>query len=168
MKNNNNNDSTKKQYIDAALHMLDQFKTNVIEVHHIGSTSFEYSNMNDDIDILLIMKSQQHVSELPDVLIAEGYEIIHDFSPYYEKETVVRGEFNGFIVNFIFMADGEERKREILNSKITINDNDEYLQRFVDIKRDYENGRLDAEEYQSRKDELFLQLGTMSSDVKIV
>lgn len=159
----------KTKYVEASLQMLEYFKTDVIEVHHIGSSSFASLGTSEDIDVLVILKSQDQVAELPDVLIAEGYEIVDGFSPYYTNETIVRGKFDDNIyVNFIFMAQGESRKDEIINCKLYINENDEHMTQFISLKEQYNNGSLSDDEYQVQKEQLFLNIIGSNEDADVI
>jgi GrpB-like predicted nucleotidyltransferase (UPF0157 family) len=167
MENYSYYDLAKRKYVDASLQMLDHFRTNVIEVHHIGSSSFTSLNMPEDIDVLVILKTQNQVAELPDVLIAEGYEIIKNFSPYYINETIVRGKSDDVYVNFIFMADGEPRKQEILKCKTYINENNECLEEFIHLKKQYHHASLSEEKYQEKKEAFFSGI-VLDEDINVV
>lgn len=168
MKKNSYYDLAKQKYVEASLQMLDHFKSNVIEVHHIGSSSFASMDTREDIDILVILKSQNQVAELPDVLMAEGYEIVHSFSPYYSNETIVRGSFDDDSVNFIFMAHGEERKEEILDCKLSINSDESEFKKFIELKKQLNDLQLSREEYQLKKEALFYNIMSTRGNRNVV
>ena len=82
----------KSHYMEASMQMLEHFKKNVIELHHIGSTSIKDLNSSNEIDVLVILKTVTEVSELKDILIAEGYDVVPEFNHFFEEETVFHGQ----------------------------------------------------------------------------
>lgn len=157
----------KSHYMEASMQMLEHFKKNVIELHHIGSTSIESLNSSNDIDVLVILKTVTEVSELKDILIAEGYEVVPGFNHFFEEESVFCGKFGDCDVNFIFMSD-KDKKSEILLCKELLLEHDEYLQNFQELKRLHNDSIIDKDEYQHRKAQFFSSILKEARDLNIV
>ena len=157
----------KSHYMEASMQMLEHFKKNVIELHHIGSTSIKKLNSSNGIDVLVILKTVTEVSELKDILIAEGYEVAPEFNRFFEEESVFHGKFGDCDVNFIFMSD-RDKKSEILLCKELLLENDEYLQNFQELKQLHNDSIIDKDEYQHRKTEFFASLLKEAKDLNIV
>ena len=157
----------KSHYMEASMQMLEHFKKNVIELHHIGSTSIKDLNSSNEIDVLVILKTVTEVSELKDILIAEGYDVVPEFNHFFEEETVFHGQFGDCDVNFIFMTD-RDKKSEILLCKELLVDNDEYLQDFQELKKLHKDSIINKNEYQHRKTEFFTSILQEAKDLNIV
>lgn len=157
----------KAHYMEASMQMLEHFKKNVIELHHIGSTSIKNLNSSKDIDVLVILKTVTEVSELKDILIAEGYYVVHEFNDFFEEESVFHGKFGDCDVNFIFMSD-RDKKSEILLCKELLLENDEYLDDFQKLKQLHNDSIIDNDEYHQRKTEFFSSLLKKAKDFNIV
>lgn len=157
----------KSHYMEASMQMLEHFKKNVIELHHIGSTSIKDLNSSNEIDVLVILKTVTEVSELKDILIAEGYDVVPDFNYFFEEETVFHGQFGDCDVNFIFMSD-RDKKSQILLCKELLLDNDEYLQNFQELKQLHTDSIINKKEYQHRKTEFFTSILQEARDLNIV
>lgn len=157
----------KAHYMEASMQMLEHFKKNVIELHHIGSTSIKKLNSSNGIDVLVILKTVTEVSELKDILIAEGYEVAGGFNRFFEEESVFHGKFGDCDVNFIFISD-RDKKSEILLCKELLLENDEYLNVFQELKRLHNESIIDADEYHHRKAEFFSSLLKKAKDFNIV
>lgn len=159
---------TKHHYMEASMEMLEHFRENVIEVHHIGSTSIKEVKGYNDIDVLVILKTITDVSELAEILMAEGYEIVEDFNHYFREETVARGKFGAFNVNFIFTPRSLNKKSQILVCKKILKENKEYLESFQNIKKQYDDGNLDKSQYEERKKQFFSDLLDNAAGLKNV
>lgn len=159
---------TKHHYMEASMEMLDHFKENVIEVHHIGSTSIKEVKGFNDIDVLVILKTITDTSELKDVLVAEGYEIIEGFNHYFSDEMVARGKFGEFNVNFIFTPRGLNKKSQILVCKELLKQNKDHREYFQNLKKQYEENKINEEQYQDEKKRFFSNLLESAADLKDV
>ncbi|SOC40861.1 GrpB-like predicted nucleotidyltransferase (UPF0157 family) [Salinicoccus kekensis] len=157
---------TKHHYMEASMEMLDHFRENVIEVHHIGSTSIKEVKGFNDIDVLVILKTITDTSELKEILVAEGYEIIEDFNQYFSDEMVARGKFGEFNVNFIFTPRGLNKKSQILVCKELLTQNEAHLKRFQTLKKRYEEKKISEAQYQTEKMQFFSNLLESAADLK--
>jgi len=157
-----------ERYIKATLDILNHYKSVVMEVHHVGSTSLGSAALPGDIDILMLVKSSNSLKELPGHMIDEGYEIVEQVSPYYKRETVLRCPYEEFAVNFILMEHGSKRKDDILYCRDCINGNPAYASRLKEIKDDYLESRISRAEYQAKKSRLFLAITDQPGDVEFV
>ena len=63
------------------------------------------------MDILFIVKSYDDVRNLADILIAEGYAHVSNFSDYFRDDMVMRKVVDGQIVNMIFMSSTSWKKK---------------------------------------------------------
>lgn len=157
----------KSHYMEASMQMLEHFKKSVIELHHIGSTSIKKLNSSNGIDVLVILKTVTEVSELEDILIAEGYEVVSEYNSFFKEESVFYGRFGECDVNFIFMSD-RDKKSEILLLKELLLENDEYLQDFQELKQLHNESIIDNDEYQHKKTKFFSTLLKEAKDLNIV
>lgn len=157
-----------QSYVKATLDILNYFKTDVMEVHHIGSTSLETMDMAGDIDVLVIVKYDNPLIDLPEQMAEHGYELVENTTPYYDNETILRCSFDDYEVNFILMKHGSKRKDDILYCRDFINENGKYTSQLKRLKKAYSNSKMSFEEYQDKKAELFLSITEGSEDVEVV
>lgn len=155
-------------YVQATLDILNHYKSIVMEVHHVGSTSLETVTIPGDIDILVLVKSSKTVDGIPGDMIDEGYEIVDDTSPYYKGETILRCAYEEFNVNFILMEHDSKRKKDILYCRDCINEAPAYARELKNIKAAYLKSRIGFREYQEKKEKLFLKVTSQPGDVGIV
>src|SRR5699024_9293516 len=147
----------KSHYMEASMQMLEHFKKNVIELHHIGSTSIKKLNSSNGIDVLVILKTVTKVSELKDILIAEGYVVVGDFNRFFEEVSVFHVKFRDCDVHFIFKSD-KEKQYEILLCKELLIENYEYLNEFQKLHQLHNEPFIDTDEYHHRKPASFSSL----------
>ncbi|CAM4273063.1 GrpB family protein [Lacicoccus alkaliphilus] len=159
---------TKHHYMEASMEMLEHFRENVIEVHHIGSTSIKEVKGYNDIDVLVILKTITDVSDLAEILMAEGYEIVEDFNRYFSEETIARGKFGAFNVNFIFTPRNLNKKSQILFCKKVLKEDQARLSTFQTLKKQYDDGELNEDQYEERKRRFFSDLLDSAADLKSV
>ncbi|MFC3418588.1 GrpB family protein [Salinicoccus hispanicus] len=155
-------------YIQASLNILNHFRTSVKEIHHVGSTSIERMDLPGEVDVLLLMKYEDNINKLADHVTGVGYDKVDDFSSDYIEEVVLRHSHEDFDVNFIMMHHESERKDEILYCRNRIKENQKYTERFRQLKAAYLNERIDGDEYQDRKSDLFSAVMDMQEDAGIV
>ncbi|WP_020008042.1 GrpB family protein [Salinicoccus albus] len=157
-----------QSYVRATLEVLNYFKTDVMEVHHIGSTSLEMMDMPGDIDVLVLVKYERSQTELPEEMAEQGYELVEDTIPYYDSETVLRCSFEGYTVNFILMKYDSARKADILYCRDCINENEKYTLQLQKLKKEFLDANLSHAEYQDKKAEFFLSITEGSEGVEVV
>lgn len=155
-------------YIQASLNILNHFRTSVKEIHHVGSTSIEHMDLPGEVDVLLLVKYEDGISELADHVTGVGYDKVENFSTDYIEEVVLRHSHGGYDVNFILMHHEAKRKDEILHCRNRIKGNQKYLERFRKLKAAYLNERIDGDEYQNRKSDLFSSVMNMQGDAGVV
>lgn len=155
-------------YVKATLDILNHYKSIVMEVHHVGSTSLESVDLQGDIDILVLVKNNVSLEELPDHMIDAGYEVVDNVAPYYKGETILRCSYKDYDVNFILMEYGSQRKEDILYCRDCINKSPAYARRLKEIKDAYLKSRISFKEYQAKKSELFLTITGQPGDVEVV
>lgn len=155
-------------YVQATLDILNHYKSIVMEVHHVGSTSLESVNLPGDIDILVLVKNSESLGNLPGHMIDEGYEVVETVTEYYKGETVLRCSYEGFKVNFILMEHNSKRKKDILYCRDCINKNPVYARQLKNIKDAYLKSKIGFNEYQKKKSKLFLSIMGRPGEVEIV
>ena len=155
-------------YVQATLDILNHYKSIVMEVHHIGSTSLDSVNLPGDIDILVLVKNSEFLDDLPSYMVDEGYWIVEDVSPYYKGETVLHCAYDDFNVNFILMDHSSKRKEDILYCRDCINKSPHYALQLKKIKDAYLKSRIGFREYQAKKSKLFLTIIDRPGDVEVV
>ncbi|WP_186365510.1 GrpB family protein [Salinicoccus cyprini] len=155
-------------YIQASLNILNHFRTSVKEIHHVGSTSIQNMNLPGEVDVLLLIKYEDNIDKLADRLTGVGYDKVEDFSTDYIEEVVLRHTHENLEVNFIMMHHESERKDEILYCRNRIEENREYTERFRRLKAAHLNARIDDDEYQERKSNLFSAVMNMQEDAGVV
>src|SRR5690625_2173443 len=111
------NIDVKDKYISQAFEILNFFKSIIIEVHHIGSSKLTKFPYKCDMDILFIVKSYDDVRNLADILIAEGYVHVNNFSEYFRDDMVMRRVVDGQNINMIFMSNASYKKDDIIRSE---------------------------------------------------
>ncbi|HJG33028.1 MAG TPA: GrpB family protein [Jeotgalicoccus aerolatus] len=147
--------NNKDKYIEQAFEILNFFKSIIIEVHHIGSSRLENFPYHCDMDILFIVKSYDDVRNLADILIAEGYAHVSNFSDYFRDDMVMRKVVDGQIVNMIFMSSTSWKKEDILNCTENLLFNEEFSGNFKNLKKAFFKNEMTEAEYDERKYRLF-------------
>src|SRR5699024_12845311 len=85
--------------------------------------------------ILLIFKYYDDFRNLADILIAEGYAHVSNFSDYFRDDMVMRKVVDGQIVNMIFMSSTSWKKEDILNCTENLLFNEEFSGNFKNLKK---------------------------------
>lgn len=145
----------KELYIKQAFEILNFFKSIIIEVHHIGSSTIKNSPFQADLDILFIVKSYDDVKSLSDILIAEGYREVSNYSDYFRDEMVISNKVDGLNINLIFISNSSFKKEEILSCTECISSDNSYSMEFKNLKQSYMKKEISALNYQYKKYRLF-------------
>lgn len=145
----------KDKYISQAFEILNFFKSIIIEVHHIGSSKLTKFPYQCDMDILFIVKSYDDVKNLADILIAEGYAHVSNFSNYFKDDMVMRRVVDGQNINMIFMSNGSYKKNDILSCTEKLLLNEDYFIQFKHLKKSFLKEDVTQAEYDERKYRLF-------------
>lgn len=143
------------KYIKQSFEILNFFKSIIIEVHHIGSSKLPKFPYKCDMDILFIVKTYDDVRNLADILIAEGYVQIHNFSNYFKDDMVMQRVVDGQNINMIFMSNASHKKNDILYCTERLLSDDDYFNQFKQLKKSYLKKSLTQAEYEERKYSLF-------------
>lgn len=149
------NINVKEKYIEHAFEILNFFKSIIIEVHHIGSSKLSKMPYRCDMDILFIVKSYDDVRNLADILIAEGYVHVNNFSDYFRDDMVMRKMVDGQNINMIFMSSASNKKNDILICTEHLLTNEQSCRDFKNLKRSLLENEMTEAEYNERKYRLF-------------
>lgn len=149
------NIDVKDKYISQAFEILNFFKSIIIEVHHIGSSKLTKFPYQCDMDILFIVKSYDDVRNLADILIAEGYVHVNNFSEYFRDDMVIRRIVDGQNINMIFMSNASDKKDDILSCTESLLINETYYSQFKHLKKSYLKEDVTQDEYDESKYRLF-------------
>lgn len=145
----------KDLYIKQAFEILNFFKSIIIEVHHIGSSTVKNLSFQTDLDILFVVKSYDDVKSLSDILIAEGYTEVSDYTDYFRDEMVIRNQVDGLNINLIFISNSSYKKAEILNCTEYLSFENNYSKQFKKLKKSYLKREISALNYEDKKNRLF-------------
>lgn len=100
-------------YFNATYPLLNTLGKLIVEVHHIGSTTFNAETK--DIDILFICKSNVEIFDYLEILTADGYLLKTEKSPYFSNILIMTKVLNDCMVHYIFMSEKDIRIKEILD-----------------------------------------------------
>lgn len=159
----NLNSSVKDIYINQAFEILNFFKSMIIEVHHIGSSKLRKFPYDCDLDILFIVKSYDDVKNLADILIAEGYVQIDDFSDFFRDDMVIRRTVDGTNINMIFMSSGSRKKETVINCTEFLVFDKNYSDNLKLLKKAFLKSEITEDEYGERKYRLFSMMNRNES-----
>lgn len=159
----NLNSSVKDIYINQAFEILNFFKSIIIEVHHIGSSKLQKFPYDCDLDILFIVKSYDDVRNLADILIAEGYVQIDDFSEFFRDDMVIRRTVDGTNINMIFMSSGSSKKDAVINCTEVLVFDKNYRENLKLLKKAFLKHEISKHEYGERKYRLFSMMNRNES-----
>ncbi len=107
------------------------------------------------MDILFIVKSYDDVRNLADILIAEGYVHVNNFSDYFRDDMVMRKVVDGQNINMIFMSSASNKKNDILICTEHLLVNEQSCSDLKNLKRLLLKNEVTEAEYDERKYRLF-------------
>lgn len=105
-------------YFNATYPLLNTLGKLIVEVHHIGSTTF--NTESKEVDILFVCKSSMDIFDYIEILTADGYLLETDKSPYFNNILIMTKASNDYMVNYIFISEKDIRIQEILDLSVVM------------------------------------------------
>lgn len=135
------------------------FGTNLVEIHHFGSTSIPGMFAKPNIDMYALVKSLDEVRAQYDAMCSLGFSCRGDYSNIGEEYFTLDTHEGERIASVHVFEGSNERFKDYRNFRNYLIANDSERERYIALKRDlYEKYKNDYPKYDAGKKELIDEL----------